>query len=63
MLTPELEETYGPQIDEAVDKVGGLLPLEWTSELRRQIRTMVADAHHNGVAASHLVDSEMRRSF
>lgn len=63
MLTQELEDTYGPQIDKAVDKVGGLLPLEWSSELRRVIRTMVADAHQSGVAASHLVDSEMRRSF
>ena len=63
MLTPELEEAYGPDIDKAVDKVGGLLPLEWSSELRSEMRRMVADAHLNGVAASRLADSEMRRSF
>ena len=63
MLSPELEETYGVEIDKAVDKVGGLLPLEWSSELRMAMRRMVADAHFDGVAASRMVDSELRRSL
>jgi len=63
MLTPELEDTYGPEIDKAVDKVGGLLPLEWSSELRSEMRRMIADAHFAGLAASRMIDSELRRSL
>jgi len=50
-LTPELEERFGPRIDKAVDKVSGLLPVEWSTELRAVIRDLVAEAAHSADAS------------
>jgi len=43
-LAADLEERFGPRIDRAVDKVSGLLPVEWSVELRGVIRGLVAEA-------------------
>jgi hypothetical protein len=59
----ELESALGTRIDAAVDKVGGLLPLEWSSELRHVMRDIARDAYLAGAAQSHLVDAEMRKVF
>jgi hypothetical protein len=44
LLSPDLEAQFGPRIDKAVDKVSGLLPVEWSVELRGVIRALVAEA-------------------
>ncbi|MGC4175035.1 hypothetical protein [Demequina sp.] len=62
-LPLEMEEAFGPRVDKAVDKVGGLLPVEWSNELRTVIRGIVADAYYSGSGQSQLVEYEMRRSF
>ncbi len=62
-MTPELEDTLGPRIDTAVDKVGDLLPEEWSLELRSVMRELVADAHAAGAAQSLRMDADLRRSF
>ena len=62
-LTPELEDYFGPRIDTAVDKVSGLLPLEWSLDMRSLVRNLVADAYAAGASQSRLADAEARRSF
>jgi len=62
-LSPELEETFGARVDKAVDKVGGLLPVEWSMELRSVMRTLVVDAFETGASHASFVDAEARRSF
>lgn len=61
--TQELEEIFGARVDLAIDKVGGLLPVEWSLELRRTMRTLLEDAYAAGAAQSHTADTEFRRSF
>jgi len=62
-MTPELEDTLGPRIDKAVDKVGGLLPVEWSQELRAAMREIVADAHAAGAAQGRCVEADLRSIF
>ena len=61
--THELEAVFGERVDDAVDKVGGLLPVEWSTELREVMRALVEDAYIAGAAQARSVDSELRRSF
>lgn len=62
-LSPELEEAFGARVDKAVDKVGGLLPVEWSMELRSMMRTLVLDAYDTGASQAWSVDADARRSF
>lgn len=62
-LAPELESAFGPRVDSAVDKVSGLLPVEWSTELRAAVRDLIIDAYDAGAAQSRLVDVETRRGF
>jgi len=59
----ELEAIFGASIDGAVDKVGGLLPVEWSVELRQTMRNLVEDAYAVGAAQVQMADAELRRSF
>lgn len=59
----ELEDVFGARVDGAVDKVGGLLPVEWSMELRQVMRNLVHDAYAAGAAQVQTADAELRRSF
>ena len=59
----ELETVFGARVDGAVDKVGGLLPVEWSTELRRTMRVLIEDAYAAGAAQVQSADAELRRSF
>jgi hypothetical protein len=62
-FSPELEDAFGPRVDKAVDKVGGLLPVEWSTELRSVMRDLVADAYVAGAGHLRAIDVETRRAF
>jgi len=59
----EIEQAFGGRVDDTVDKVGGLLPVEWSTELRHEVRSLVEDAYAAGAAHARTVDVELRRYF
>lgn len=59
----DLEAAFGARVDGAVDKVGGLLPVEWSVELRHTMRGLIEDAYAAGAAQVQTADAELRRAF